>query len=109
MVQATDGNFYGVTYQGGTNGLGTIFRLSLSAQPIVIVIQSVSQANGIFNLAWNATPTLTYQLQSNTNLASANWQNLGGTIVATNGTVSASDPIGPDPQRFYRVQLVIAI
>ena len=28
LVQAGDGNFYGVTYSGGANGLGTIFRIT---------------------------------------------------------------------------------
>jgi len=27
-VQATDGNFYGVTYQGGTSGVGVIYKLT---------------------------------------------------------------------------------
>ncbi|HEY1787276.1 MAG TPA: choice-of-anchor tandem repeat GloVer-containing protein [Verrucomicrobiae bacterium] len=28
LVQASDGNFYGTTHQGGTNGCGTIFRIT---------------------------------------------------------------------------------
>ncbi len=28
LVQATDGNLYGMTYQGGLNGYGTIFRIT---------------------------------------------------------------------------------
>ena len=30
LIQATDGNFYGVTYAGGANNLGTIFRITPS-------------------------------------------------------------------------------
>nr|WP_317046582.1 choice-of-anchor tandem repeat GloVer-containing protein [Adhaeribacter arboris] len=30
LVKATNGNFYGMTYQGGTNGYGTIFRMTPS-------------------------------------------------------------------------------
>jgi uncharacterized repeat protein (TIGR03803 family) len=30
LVQANDGNFYGTTYRGGTNGEGTIFRITAS-------------------------------------------------------------------------------
>ena len=30
LVQAKDGNFYGTTYGGGTNGLGTVFRFTPS-------------------------------------------------------------------------------
>jgi uncharacterized repeat protein (TIGR03803 family) len=28
LTQATDGNFYGTTYQGGANGVGTIFKVT---------------------------------------------------------------------------------
>jgi uncharacterized repeat protein (TIGR03803 family) len=31
LIQATDGNSYGTTFAGGTNGLGTVFRLVLPA------------------------------------------------------------------------------
>jgi uncharacterized repeat protein (TIGR03803 family) len=30
LVQGSDGNFYGTTYQGGTNNYGTVFRISPS-------------------------------------------------------------------------------
>lgn len=30
LVEGTNGNFYGVTYQGGTNGFGTIFEMTPS-------------------------------------------------------------------------------
>src|ERR1035438_5034302 len=30
LVQGTDGNLYGTTYWGGTNGLGTVFKISTS-------------------------------------------------------------------------------
>jgi uncharacterized repeat protein (TIGR03803 family) len=33
LVQASDGNFYGTTYEGGTNGYGAIFRISASGVP----------------------------------------------------------------------------
>jgi uncharacterized repeat protein (TIGR03803 family) len=30
LIQATDGNLYGTTYEGGANGFGTVFRLTTS-------------------------------------------------------------------------------
>jgi len=35
LLQGTDGNFYGVTYGGGSLGDGTVFRLSLGLGPFV--------------------------------------------------------------------------
>jgi len=32
LIQATDGNFYGTSYYGGANGLGTIFRITSSGK-----------------------------------------------------------------------------
>jgi len=45
-------------------------------------------------------------LQYTTNLAPANWLNLGDTVTATNDTMTASEAIGQNPQRFYRLVLV---
>jgi uncharacterized repeat protein (TIGR03803 family) len=30
VIQGSDGNFYGTTYQGGTSGLGTVFKVTPS-------------------------------------------------------------------------------
>ena len=32
LVQALDGNFYGMTYQGGSNGFGTLFEITSSGE-----------------------------------------------------------------------------
>jgi hypothetical protein len=42
-------------------------------------------------------------VQYKTALAGAPWLNLRGPVIATNSTLSASDAIGPDSQRFYRL------
>jgi uncharacterized repeat protein (TIGR03803 family) len=103
-----DGNFYGTTYNGGTNnniannGDGTVFRLSVPMQP---VFQKISQTNGIFSITWSAVASQVYQLQYITNLNFTNWINLGTTNVATDGNMSATDPVGLNSQRFYRVVL----
>jgi hypothetical protein len=47
-----------------------------------------------------------YQLQFKTNLTQPNWTNASGPITATNTSATASDIIGPDRQRFYRVALM---
>ncbi|MGA2242042.1 MAG: protease pro-enzyme activation domain-containing protein [Verrucomicrobiota bacterium] len=68
--------------------------------------QSVTKTNGTINLTWNALTGLVYQVQYKTNLLQTNWINLGAVITATNVTVTATNLIGPDPQRFYRLQLL---
>jgi uncharacterized repeat protein (TIGR03803 family) len=35
VVQATNGNLYGTTYEGGTHGYGTVFSLSVGQGPFV--------------------------------------------------------------------------
>jgi hypothetical protein len=53
---------------------------------------------------WSSTAGQIFQLQSNTNLLTTNWNNLGGTVTATGPITTASDAIGPAPQRFYRLE-----
>ncbi len=47
LVQATDGNFYGTTYVGGTSpactgGCGTVFRLSMGLRPFVATVPTAN-------------------------------------------------------------------
>jgi len=44
MIQATDGNFYGMAYQGGANNDGTVFRMTPSG--ILTALASFNGANG---------------------------------------------------------------
>lgn len=45
MIQGTDGNLYGVCVQGGTNGLGTIFRYNPTNNSFTVV-RSMAVADG---------------------------------------------------------------
>jgi hypothetical protein len=47
-------------------------------------------------------------MQYKTNLLQPNWINLGSIVTATNATMTIPDVIGPDPQRFYRIEWVPA-
>ena len=69
------------------------------------VFQFVSQAGGIITFSWSAVPGLAYQVQYRTNLTQPDWINLGSATTAISGALSASDTVGPDPQRYYRVVL----
>jgi uncharacterized repeat protein (TIGR03803 family) len=102
LVQGRDGNFYGTTSQGGTNGYGTVFRLSVAPpQPPHFV--SVAAMGGTLTLTWCATTGQVCQMLYQTNLNQAAWNNLNNAITATNPTMTTMDTIGPDRQRFYRI------
>ena len=100
LVQGSDGNFYGTTYAGGLYNKGTVFRLSLPLPP---VFTSVTKTGGAVTLDWTSVAGQTNQLEYSTNLALGIWNNVSSAVVATNGTMSGSDPAPTDPQRFYRV------
>jgi uncharacterized repeat protein (TIGR03803 family) len=69
-------------------------------------IQSVRQSGSSFIFTWNATTNRMYQIQSTTNLTQPNWTAVGGTLTASNSTMTISEPIGASVQRFYRVVLL---
>jgi hypothetical protein len=68
--------------------------------------QSVTLTNDAIAFTWSTVSSLTYQVQYTIDLTQTNWTNLGSSLTATDVTLSASDPIGLDPQRFYRVALI---
>jgi uncharacterized repeat protein (TIGR03803 family) len=103
LVQALDGSFYGTTANGGTNGYGTIFRLTVPLPP---KFQAVQETGATLTLTWSATVGETYQMLYRTNLNQTDWVNFGSTVVATNASMTTLDAIGPDRQRFYRIKLL---
>jgi hypothetical protein len=68
--------------------------------------QSVSSSAGAVLLSWGAQTGLVYQVQYRTNLMQTDWINLGSPVTATNNAATLSDPIGANPQRFYRILLL---
>jgi uncharacterized repeat protein (TIGR03803 family) len=47
LVQATNGNFYGTTYYGGTNGdYGTVYSLSVGLRPFVETLPAAGKVGG---------------------------------------------------------------
>jgi len=81
-----------------------VFTLS-SPPPEPPVFQTVTRASGRIIFTWSAVVGKAYQVQYKTNLTQPNWINLVG-VPATNSLATASDSIGPDPRRFYRVVLL---
>lgn len=68
--------------------------------------RSITTANGVLTLTWTTMPGLVYQVQYSSDLSEANWINLGGPKTATTTTLTRSDVIGPEPEKFYRLVLV---
>ncbi len=101
LVQGSDGNFYGTTWLGGQGGAGTVFRLTIMPE-----LQAVTVAHGKLSLAWSAEAEARYQLQYTSDLSSSNWINLTNTVTATGATLSTTDIVTNEAQRFYRLALV---
>jgi hypothetical protein len=67
------------------------------------VLLSVGLTNGLATLVWSAVPGQMYSLLSKAQLSDSNWITAVSNILATGATASATDSVGPAPQRFYRV------
>jgi len=100
---------YAIAVDGNTNVYvadsgNSIIRGTLPGeQPLTLAVQMVRQTPGnTFVLTWSAVIGHTYQVQFKTNLLQTAWNPLTS-VTASNLTGNASIPIGPDPQRFYRI------
>ncbi|MGD0058246.1 MAG: choice-of-anchor tandem repeat GloVer-containing protein [Verrucomicrobiia bacterium] len=108
LIQASDGNFYGTTVNGGTNGVGTIFKLTVPLFPPANQISAL-QFFTVFNTTNTAVliPSVsgeTYQLQYTATMSPTNWINTGDPTLSIGGPLILTDIIDvPQPsQRFYR-------
>lgn len=66
LVQGSDGSFYGTTEGGGTNGAGTVFRLTTIVPELPQLTITLLGADVILTWPTNATG---FTLQSTTNMA----------------------------------------
>ena len=63
LLQATDGNFYGGTSQGGANNDGSIFSLSVGLGPFVSLVRNsgkVGQTGGILGQGFTGTTGVSF-------------------------------------------------
>jgi len=85
-----------------TNYGNTSFSLLVTAVlPAQLSGVRMTQNGSAITFNFGAVPGQTYQVQYTTNLAPADWINLGSTINATNSSITVSDTIR-SPQLFYR-------
>jgi hypothetical protein len=76
------------------------------ATPLQPIFINIAQSNSILYFTWNTVSNQTYQLQYKTDLSSTNWNDLGEKITASSNSASATDAVGSDAHRFYRVRLL---
>ncbi len=87
----------------GAFGLDDVTVSAVSAAPALL---SVATTGGNITLSWNSVSNHSYQVQSSATLGHPGWTNLGNPILATGDVASASEPMTPGSQQFYRVMLL---
>jgi NHL repeat len=97
------GNVYVADAENNTIRKGNILVPATSPPP---VFQTIAQSDGIVVFTWSAVSGRSYQAQYKTNLIQSNWVDFGGIRVATDITLTSSDSVGTDRQRFYRIVLL---
>ena len=102
-VVVSGNRLYGTAAIRGAFQSGTVFSIRLPGPAPVPIISSVTQSNGNFVLTCNTDPGSRYQVQYAADAVSSSWSNLTDVIIVTNSTLSVSDPMGRNAQRFYRV------
>jgi hypothetical protein len=98
LVQATNGNFYGTTHDGGVSGYGTAFILSVGLGPFVETQPKLGKVGvGVKILGTNLTGATSVTF----NGTSAAFTVLSGSLIsatvpagATTGTLQVVTPIG---------------
>lgn len=128
LVQASDGNFYGTTFQGGDYGYGTVFKVSAQGRfatvhsfcsepncadgigPIAPLVQgedgnlygTTGGNNGtIFKLTPAGALTSLYTFCSQANCADGSYPNHAGLVQATDGNFYGTTQGGGNPVCMY--------
>ena len=97
------GNHYTVIVTSASGSVtSSVVTVNLQLPPIA---PAFTASNGVCSFTWSAVSNQTYQLEYTTNLVAPNWIDLGSPITATNNSVSTTDAVAGDGQRFYRVRL----
>ena len=65
--------------------------------------QMLRQTGTALTFDWSVVAGRNYQVQYKTSLTEVSWINLGSPVLATSSTLSVTDTIGRDSQRFYRL------
>jgi sugar lactone lactonase YvrE len=103
VTLANASNHYSVVITSASGSVtSSVVTLNLQLPPVA---PAFTVSNGVCTFTWSAASNQMYQLQCATNLVAPVWQNLGSPVTATSNVLSATDSLGADCQRFYRVRL----
>jgi hypothetical protein len=70
------------------------------------VIQTLTVSGGVATVEWSAMPDAVYRLQCVDAVRNTNWTDLPPDLTATGATATATNIVGSQPLRFYRVRVV---
>jgi uncharacterized repeat protein (TIGR01451 family) len=95
-VRVTDN---GVPHQSDTRS----FVITVVPGPF---LEFVSLSNSIATMQWSSISGQTYRVVANGSLVNTNWTNLVPDVTALGTNTTATDAVGTNMQKFYRVRLV---
>ena len=100
-------------FSAGTNTISMVFDSAhgsanyLNLDNLTVTDLSITGITvlpgGLVQLSWNAVSGQTYHVQFASTPGGSSWSNLNGTIPATSNSASATDTVGANSQRLYRV------
>src|ERR1017187_5899908 len=104
----TNGTQVKYTYDaaGNISAIATNSVTQTTNTPVLTISTPAIGTNGsnrapyTFSFTWSSTPGSNYEVLFTSDLSSTNWSILGGTIPATSNTITASDFISTNRQRF---------
>jgi len=103
LVQGSDGNFYGTTSQGGTNGHGNVFKLTVPLNPPANQISAIQLAGTNVLVTLPSVAAEMYQLQYRTSLTAGAWANVEAQVTSIGGPLTVTNFGGfSQSQQFYR-------
>lgn len=107
LIQGGDGCFYGATINGGTNGDGTVFKLTIPLGPPANQVSSVQPDSSGTNLVFSIPSVAgeTYQLQFSPSMNPTNWVNVPNVSITNSiGAMLTLTNFGGavGPQGYYR-------
>jgi uncharacterized repeat protein (TIGR03803 family) len=105
LVQGSDGNFYGMTSEGGAFTIGTVFKLDVSElTPPPAPALAVQRTGTNLVVTWPSASAPGFTLQSNANLRLSNvWATVGQSAVSNASNYSVTLPL-PGTKQFFRLQ-----